>query len=223
MWRRLLLALSVCSILVAISILYVDRPVATVIARFHLYENFFGNQLLYLPILTWLAVAAIVMSLAFVIILRRFLRPLIAAIEAGFAMVWAFWITDVILKPWFGRILPYEFLHGQQFGFYWFHQGFQFGSFPSGHAAQISALASVLWIRFPRWRSAYALTAISLMLLLVLGEWHFVSDVIAGSFIGAAIGVLTTRASDFALAKIWPMFHRDDVVVESDNETGPGA
>jgi membrane-associated phospholipid phosphatase len=68
-------------------------------------------------------------------------------------------ITDAIknqLKFVFGRTWPdswgphiISFVHDNVYGFHFFQSGGSFESFPSGHAAGVAAVISVLWIVFP--------------------------------------------------------------------------
>lgn len=65
-------------------------------------------------------------------------------------------------------------------------------AFPSGHAVQIVSVGSVFLMGYPRYRAAWlALMGIGLVAL-VLGNWHFVGDVLAGSLVGACAGIATT-------------------------------
>ncbi|HEX4411995.1 MAG TPA: phosphatase PAP2 family protein, partial [Lacipirellulaceae bacterium] len=67
------------------------------------------------------------------------------------------------------------------YGFHPFQVGDDIGSFPSGHAARISAFVAVLWLGLPRGRWFYAIIAVPMLVALVAMNYHFVSDVIAGA------------------------------------------
>jgi membrane-associated phospholipid phosphatase len=75
--------------------------------------------------------------------------------------------------------------------FHWFHGGGDYSSFPSGHMAVFTAFFAAVWLYFPRFR------VISIGLLLVLGmaliatNYHFLSDVIAGAYLGLITTSLT--------------------------------
>ncbi|MFT3882698.1 MAG: phosphatase PAP2 family protein [Gemmatales bacterium] len=79
------------------------------------------------------------------------------------------------------------------FGFNFFHDGSAYGSFPSGHASRTLAVGTVIWIAWPRWRWAVILISFCLCVALVLMNYHFVSDVIGGSFIGSIVGVYSAK------------------------------
>jgi membrane-associated phospholipid phosphatase len=106
----------------------------------------------------------------------------LAAISSFVALV----ICDLVLKPLFGR-LPVDayLLHDWRSGFVLLH-GDRHSNFPSGHAAIISSVLIVLSRFFPRYRRLYAAAMVGVSVLLVGGYWHFVSDIVAGIFVGAS-------------------------------------
>jgi membrane-associated phospholipid phosphatase len=62
----------------------------------------------------------------------------------------------------------------------------------SGHTAVTCAVASVLWIYFPKARRLYVLGALAVAIGLIGANYHFLSDVIAGSFVGVSSGWMVT-------------------------------
>lgn len=74
------------------------------------------------------------------------------------------------------------------YGFHPFQVGDDIGSFPSGHAARISAFVAVFWLALPRGRWMYAILAVPMLVALVAMDYHFVGDVVAGSTLGAVVG-----------------------------------
>jgi membrane-associated phospholipid phosphatase len=104
------------------------------------------------------------------------------------------------LKFIFGRTSPESwplksdpsFIRDGTYGFNFMLGGEAFQSFPSGHMAIACAIVSVIWIWYPqlRWPCAIAIVAVGVALV---GEnFHFLSDVIAGAFVGISAGWLTT-------------------------------
>src|SRR5206468_10070558 len=82
------------------------------------------------------------------------------------------------------------------YGFHPFQRGDDVGSFPSGHAARILAFATVWLIAMPRSRTVQIVVIIlsaSMLVSLVAMNYHFVSDVIAGSVLGALIAMYATH------------------------------
>ena len=54
------------------------------------------------------------------------------------------------------------------------------------------AVISVLWIYYPAWRWLYVLAVLAVALGLIGANYHFVSDVIAGGFVGISSGWMLT-------------------------------
>jgi membrane-associated phospholipid phosphatase len=52
----------------------------------------------------------------------------------------------------------------------------------------ICAVASVLWIYYPKFRALYALVVIVVAIGLIGADYHFLSDIIAGSLLGTITG-----------------------------------
>ena len=67
-----------------------------------------------------------------------------------------------------------------------------YAAFPSGHTAVTCAVISVLWIYCPKWRWLYALAVLGVAIGLIGANYHFVSDVIAGGFVGISSGWMLT-------------------------------
>jgi membrane-associated phospholipid phosphatase len=103
------------------------------------------------------------------------------------------------LKVAFGRTWPETWIHGNPslirdgvYGFHPFHGGIGFTSFPSGHITAVCAVVSVLWICYPKFRPLYLLYVLTAAAVLVATNAHFLSDVIAGGFLGASTGWVAT-------------------------------
>jgi len=65
-----------------------------------------------------------------------------------------------------------------------FHGGPGFSAFPSGHMVAICAIMSVYWICWVRFRVVYAICVAATFFGLLGANYHFVSDLIAGSLLG---------------------------------------
>jgi len=101
------------------------------------------------------------------------------------------------LKFAFGRAWPEtwtrnnpSFIRDGVYGFYPFHGGAGYASFPSGHTTMICTVMTVLWICYPRFRPVYALCMAAVAIGLVGANFHFLSDVIGGGFLGLSAGWL---------------------------------
>jgi len=194
--RNWLFALAATSVAVVLCIAYVDRPVA----------DFFDAHLRQTTTWVWLDRAlaslniAVVMALLFLfgcgtwIISGRLLRswtrtPLLCC----WAVMWAT-AAEIIFKHIFGRACPAPtYFQNHLYGFRLLHGGPHWQSFPSGTAAISAAVASVFWVVRPRWRAISALTVALLCVAVVITNYHWVGDVIAGTFLGTSIGWMTVQ------------------------------
>jgi membrane-associated phospholipid phosphatase len=177
-----------CAAMVAVSFALADVPVAQ---RFWKVAPFFS------PLGTGFGAAAILSlesALAIGLILARVVRGHIsrfgeALAIACLASICTYGINSEVLKPLFGVPMPEEVMEGARHAFN-FLQGSENSSFPSGHMALAGAFAGV----FMRLRTAsvWPLSALLVLAacLLIAGDWHFLSDVIAGTFVGVTAGIL---------------------------------
>lgn len=134
--------------------------------------------------------SAVVLGLIIVRLMRghisRFAETLALACLAS---ICAYGINDEVLKPLFGVQSPLDVMQGARHSLN-FAAGFAYSSFPSGHMMLAGAFAGV-FMRF--YRASIRPLAVLLLVaatLLVVGDWHFISDVIAGTFLGLSAGVL---------------------------------
>ena len=103
----------------------------------------------------------------------------------------------ISLSDVFGRYWPETWTHDNPsligtgtYGFHPFQRGDDIGSFPSGHACRVLGFAAVWMIAMPRRRVvqiAVIVLCVPMLVSLVAMNYHFVSDVIAGSVLGALI------------------------------------
>ena len=108
---------------------------------------------------------------------------------ACLASMCAYVINDHVLKVFFGVPNPTDVIHGARHSFnLW--MGSENSSFPSGHMALAGAFAGVFMRLYKA--SIWPLAALLLLAagLLLVGDWHFLSDIIAGAFLGTSAGTL---------------------------------
>jgi lipid A 4'-phosphatase len=200
-WRaprvRIGAAMAGTTILVAISIAVVDRPLAL-----YLHTQGPGVHALFNDTAElgegwgWF----VLFGLAFATLhwggeLPR-LRALAPRMRAGSVVPAFLFVSNAasglivdILKVCFGRTRPkLLFSHGL-YAFTWFGWRADHWSFPSGHTATFVALVSALWWLWPEHLLFYMLMAAIVAASRVVGGAHYPSDVMAG----ALIAVLTTR------------------------------
>jgi membrane-associated phospholipid phosphatase len=101
-----------------------------------------------------------------------------------------FALNEVVLKMVFGVFAPARVLYYGDLHVLHPFQGSWISSFPSGHMALAAGFVGSF---IGQDRRLMALLAAGLLLasaLLVLGCWHFLSDVLAGSFVGGTAGLV---------------------------------
>jgi membrane-associated phospholipid phosphatase len=202
--RHSLASLLLCATLVALGYCFVDRPVA-----FYVHRQQFAD----VAVLKWLTYPPPVLQawapavLAALLVRRawgpfcRWERVLLAAC-VGLILADQFRQT---LAYAFGRYWPDTWIHDNPslirdnaYGFHPLHYGSAFDIFPSGHATRTLALAAVAWMAWPRWRWACVLASVAEAVALVGMNYHFVSDVIAGGFVGGIVGAYSASCIGFA-------------------------
>jgi membrane-associated phospholipid phosphatase len=185
MW---LLPLVICMLVTVVTFACFDVP----IARFT-YGLFASVQILAKGFESSLLLggeAAVALALVIIRITRGHLSPFReATVLACLTSICAYAINDSTLKVFFGVPDPAAVLHGTQHAFN-FLSGSSDSSFPSGHMVLAGAFAGV-FMRLYR-TTVLPLSALLLIaaVLLIAGDWHFVSDVIAGAFVGVFAGFL---------------------------------
>ena len=183
-----LLSLLICVLVVAVSFVYLDVPVARRVYGILGPAEDLAKGLTSAVLLSVEAVVAL--TLVVVRITRGKLSRLgeVAAL-ACLTSICAYAINDSILKQVFGVLNPMAVLEGAPHSFDLL-SGSPDSSFPSGHMVLAGAFAGV----FMRLYRSTILPLSALLLvgaaLLIAGDWHFVSDVVAGSFAGISAGLL---------------------------------
>ena len=102
--------------------------------------------------------------------------------------------AETVFKGISGRSWPDPaYVQNHLYGFHFLQGDPRASSFPSGHSIIAAAIVTVLWIRIPRLRIVSLLLASAVMCVLIVTNFHWVSDVIAGAYLGVAIGWMTVR------------------------------
>ncbi len=188
-----LAALTAC----LIAILFVDRPIALAmrsaappIRQFFSYVTLFGNSTPYL----------ILFGIIFILFYPAskserwkdhagFLRKYALISFFIFVSIALSGILTDALKVIFARYRPVMLYNEGKYGFIFFRTSpAKVLSFPSGHANTIAAFMTALYLLKPRYGLIYLFIALMVIASrIIIGE-HFVSDVVAGAY----LGVLTT-------------------------------
>src|SRR5262249_36170632 len=207
-YRRLLrqtsIAAALCIAAVLCCYLWIDRPVAFFVYRHHINTFRVFRWLTYPPpeIQNW---SALVLT---ILMVRRAWGPFLLWQKTLFVACLSLIVADdfrISLGDVFGRYWPETWTHDNPsligpgtYGFHAFQRGDDVGSFPSGHAARILAFAVVWLIAMRRNRILQIVVTVlsaSMLVSLVAMNYHFVSDVIAGSVLG---GIVATYAAHLA-------------------------
>jgi membrane-associated phospholipid phosphatase len=203
---RSLVAILCGAALVTLCYFFVDRPVAFWVSEHHTNEIRLFYWLQYPPPLLQGWAPAILAALAIRRSCGPFRRWQLALLAACVSLLIAVQ-CEASLKFCFGRYWPETWTHDNPsllgngaYGFHPFHRGPEYGSFPSGHMIRTLAIVSVVWVAYPRGRWACVLVALAVAIGLIGMNYHFVGDVIGGTFAGAIVGVYTAYACGLPVA-----------------------
>jgi membrane-associated phospholipid phosphatase len=196
--RHPVLILVCALLLVALSIAFLDRPWATW-AHAHLRgAAVFVKLTLIAEVVPPLAAA--IMGLAAVAALFGWRPGPRAKVVLGccLAAVAAIAVKEQ-LKYVCGRTWPETWVNNNPswiangvFEFVPFHGGKGWSSFPSGHTAEIAAPMAALWCALGTARRWLCAVPVALVAVGLLGaDYHWISDIVAGAYIGFASGVGT--------------------------------
>ncbi len=104
------------------------------------------------------------------------------------------------LKEVFGRTWPETWIDKNPsyfgngaYGFFPFHGGRGYASFPSGHTTAAAAFAGAVWVLWPKLRWLGAALLLIEAIGLLGADYHWLSDIMAGAAVGIATGVVAAR------------------------------
>ena len=189
-FRVWLLSLSISTLAVAAAFVYFDVPIARrvsgVLATESLEKGFASAILLGIE-------SAVAFALMIVRITRGRLSPLgEATMLACLTSICSYGINENTLKFFFGVPNPAAVLRGTQHAFHLL-KGSSTSSFPSGHMVLASSFAAVFMRLYRTSILPFSVLLLIAAALLIAGDWHFVSDVIAGTSIGITAGFLAAE------------------------------
>jgi membrane-associated phospholipid phosphatase len=182
------LSLVTCAVVVAYLFLRTDVPTAVYI----------WNTGRHLSPLNGAFGSAVILSAESAVILFMVLARLVRGHLSVFgetltvaclASICAYVINDHVLKAFFGVPNPADVIRGATHSFHLW-MGSENSSFPSGHMVLAGAFAGVFMRLYKA--SLWPLSALLLIAagLLLVGDWHFLSDIVAGAFLGTSAGLL---------------------------------
>lgn len=201
-----------CALLVIFCYFFVDQWVVHEMARLQLQSHPFPMKIL----MTMNQVGLIINLSTNVLIIIYGLKALCKHLtwkEKSLFMGGVTTGTAIYLKTFFkmllGRFWPNTWyldnpslLKHQAYGFALWHSEYPYGAFPSGHTTITFCAMTFVWALAPRWRVLAILVCLSQVIPLIALNYHFVSDIIAGAFLGIfcalfgiGIGGLKDRAA----------------------------
>jgi len=182
---RLALLVVATLVLVALSILFLDTPIARAMPEWlNTSETVEVLETLAYHLGDWTLAPAV---LAIVLILagerwRRFLLSFVVAYAVRTVGVESLkWLT--------GRPRPRQMDGATTF----YGPSAKFHAFPSGHAAFAFMFATLLSAYWPRWRVLWYVLAVYVSLSRMVSDAHFLSDIIMGGLIGVLAAVWMLR------------------------------
>lgn len=116
------------------------------------------------------------------------------------ATVGASGILTNLVKVLVGRARPKLLAEEGSLAFAPFSVGYDWNSFPSGHATTALAIAGTFWMIDPSRRWLWLALGISVAATRVLLNAHYAGDILAGGVLGWCVAVLLTRTSP----RWWP-------------------
>jgi membrane-associated phospholipid phosphatase len=200
--RHTLIATVSCTVAVLVCYFWIDRPVAFFVYRDRINTIHVFRWLTYPPpeVQNWsaLMLAILMVRRAWGPFLRWQKVLLVACVSVIVADDFRISLGDV-----FGRYWPETWTHDNPsligtgtYGFHPFQRGDDIGSFPSGHACRILGFATVWLISMPNSRTVQVVVivvCVPMLVSLVAMNYHFVSDVIAGSVLGGIVATYAAR------------------------------
>jgi membrane-associated phospholipid phosphatase len=195
-FRYWLFALALCAVAVSFCIVYVDCPLALYLDAHVRHTEIWGWLNFTLRPFSLVVVVALffLMACGIWLISGHQLRPWTATPFLCSSSAMAAVATVVSFKRIFGRGWPDPtFIRDHLYGFHLLRGEMHWDAFPSGTAAVSVAILAVLWVLKPQWRLLGLLVVIFLIAAVVITNYHWLSDVLAGSFLGMSIGWATVR------------------------------
>lgn len=120
-----------------------------------------------------------------------------AATMFAWLVLWAApasYLAKMVLKIVFGRVNTRFWLqHPALYGFHWFEMREGCEGFPSGHMLVLVTLFSALLRFYPRYRTICVSASLILGVALIATNYHFLSDVLSGAYLGVAVELVAVR------------------------------
>lgn len=176
---------------------YLDIPVARACQQLFRNNRLWARWTADIPDLLLLAVSLITAASAFLYLYRLqrriFNRFTWFCLHTACAVPVSYALKSG-LKLLFGRVnTRYWLVHPEAYRFNWFHSTASSSGFPSGHMAVYAALSAGIWRCYPTYGPFAALGGLLLGGALIVTNYHFLGDVIAGAFVGVCVEAFTAH------------------------------
>ena len=197
--KKISIGFVLTAISVVISYLFLDRPIA-----FWMY----AHPLSLYPCFEWItyiavgigAVMAFCLPVFAVISISRPLKKIEKIVFiSSLSLAVTIFLKD-IAKLIFGRYWIQTWIDQNPslisngaYGFHFLQAGSEYGSFPSGHTAIVCSSMTFLWFFAPKWRFIAILLVFLEVLGLIVMDYHFLSDILAGAFLGISCSCFTIQ------------------------------
>jgi membrane-associated phospholipid phosphatase len=191
--------LLVCGVVVIILYLWIDQPVA------YLVHDQLGDYraIFDLPARLPKIMGPLVATSALTIGVRAVMKRPVKGVQVAIVLSALSWAVSAVPENWlkfaFGRTWPETWIQDNPslirdhvYGFNPLHGGQGYAAFPSGHMVAIGAIVSVFWLLYPRSRVICTISIAMVFIGQLGANYHFVSDLIAGGFLGFSVGWLVT-------------------------------
>ena len=187
--------LFICGIGVTVAYIWIDRPIA-----YFVHDELRGYRTIFdlagrLPKLIGPLIIACTLILGVRALMKRPLTEFQTSIVLSALSLAISDLPENWLKFAFGRTWPETWVQDNAslirdgvHHFNPFHGGPGFAAFPSGHMVAICAMMSVFWLCLPHFRPIYAICIGAVFIGQLGANYHFVSDLIAGGFLGTSVG-----------------------------------
>lgn len=207
-WRRttqrpLIWSFGYVALFCVVSMLWLDRPVARLF-KAHIHGEVEG----FFKVVTNLGMAEYYLvpsGLLFLVLMMGGRRAAAASTRARlrrwavapgfmFLTIAVSGIIGNIIKFCAGRYRPRYLFDQNLYGFDFFSHSWAMNSFPSGHSQAVFAAMTALVVIFPRYDLMWLLIAVLVAASRVVTTVHYLSDVVAGSWLAICVTVLLVRA-----------------------------
>jgi membrane-associated phospholipid phosphatase len=188
-------SLLICGVLVIILYFWIDRPVA-----YFVHDELGDYRAIFdLPARLPKITGPLVATSALIIGVRALMKRPVKGAQVAIVLSALSWAVSAVPENWlkfaFGRTWPETWIQDnpslirdQVYGFNPFHGGPGYAAFPSGHMVAIGAIVSIFWFLLPRSRAICVICMVMVFIGQLGANYHFLSDLIAGGFLGFSVG-----------------------------------